>query len=134
MRLTFAASFILAVIKVRAVTFNQLALLLDPRVKPASNVRRMQRFFAQFSFRTATFGRLMLALLPQKDDLVVTIDRTHWKLGSVDLNILMFSVAHKGIAFPVAWSLLGNADDSNGSERRLLLGRFLELVEPVASV
>ncbi len=89
------------------------ALVLNPRAKPDSNVRRIQRFFAQFSFDAATFGRLMLVLLPQKDGLVVTIDRTHWKLGSVDLNILMFSVAHKGIAFPVVWTLLGKAGNSN---------------------
>ena len=129
-RVSFAAAFILAVIKVRNVTFSQLALVLKPRVKPNSNVRRIQRFFAQFSFDALTFGQLMLTLLPKKDGLVVTLDRTHWKLGSVDLNILMLSVAYQGIAFPVVWQVLGKAGNSNRWERRQLLRRFLALVEP----
>ncbi len=43
-RTTFTAGFILALIKVRTVTFSQLALALNPNTKPDSNYRRIQRF------------------------------------------------------------------------------------------
>ncbi len=135
-RLTFAASLALALIKVRSVSFGQLALVLNPQVMPEANYRRIQRFFADdtgsffadFACDAEHFGRLMLALLPQKEKLVVSIERSNWQLGSLHINILMLSVAYRGIAFPIVWSLLGKAGNSNRSERRALIERFLKLV------
>jgi hypothetical protein len=124
-RLMFAATFALALIRVRTVTFGQLALVLNPHVTPDANYRRIQRFFAEFALDSECFGRLMLALLPQKEKLVVSIDRSNWQLGSFPINILMLSVAYRGIAFPVVWSLLGKAGNSNCGERTALLERFL---------
>lgn len=129
-RITFIAGFILALIKVRTVSFGSLALVLSASATPNSNYRRIQRFFADFSFDTDLFGRLMLSLLPQKEDLIISIDRSNWQLGSFHINILMLSVAYKGIAFPITCHLLGKAGNSNRSERRLLLERFLGLVAP----
>lgn len=127
-RTTFTAGFILALIKVRTVTFSQLALALNPDTKPDSNYRRIQRFFADFSFDADLFGRLMLALLPQKRDLVVAVDRSNWQLGDFQINILMLSVAYRGVAFPIVWSLLGKAGNSNLQERHALIERFSRLV------
>jgi hypothetical protein len=129
-RLMFAATFALALIKVRTVTFGQLALVLNPNATPNANYRRIQRFFANFSLDAERFGRLMLALLPQKEKLVVSIDRSNWQLGNFHINILMLSVAYRGIAFPIVWTLLGKAGNSKRTERTTLLERFLKLVEP----
>jgi hypothetical protein len=112
------------------VTFARLALVLNPHVTPDANYRRIQRFFAGFPLDGEWVGRLMLALLPQKRNLVVSIDRSTWQLGSFPINILMLSVAYRGIAFPIVWSLLGKAGNSNRAERSALLKRFLKLVEP----
>jgi hypothetical protein len=38
-RLTFAATFVTGLIKVRTVTFGQLALVLNPQVTPDANYR-----------------------------------------------------------------------------------------------
>lgn len=129
-RLCFAASFTLALIKVRSVTFGELALVLNPQTTTNANYRRIQRFFADFAVEGERFGRLMLALLPHKEKLVVSVDRSNWQLGSLHINILMLSVAYRGIAFPIVWSLLGKAGNSNRQERRALTERFLKLVEP----
>lgn len=129
-RLVFTAAFIVALIKVRTVTYGQLALALNPQAQAGSNYRRIQRFFAAFPLDTDLFGRLMLTLLPQKDEFIVSIDRSNWQLGEFHINILMFSVAYKGIAFPVVWALLGKAGNSNRAERHALLERFLGLVAP----
>jgi hypothetical protein len=128
-RLSFVTTFVLALIRVRTVTFGQLALVLNPQVTAGANYRRIQRFFADFSFDAEHFGRLMLALLPQKENLVVSIDRSNWQLGSFHINILMLSVAYRGIAFPIVWSLLGKAGNSNRQERQALIKRFIKLVE-----
>ncbi len=49
--------------------------------------------------------KLMGSFLP-KGKLVLSMDRTNWKFGKVHINILMLSVAHKGMAIPIVWYLL----------------------------
>lgn len=72
---------------------------------------------------------LMLALLPIKDKLVLTLDRTTWELGSVCVNVLMLGVAYKGLAFPLLWVLLDKKGNSDTEERLALVDRMLTLVD-----
>lgn len=129
-RTTFIAKFILALILVRTVNHSILASVLNGRVEVASNAKRIHRFFKDFAFPTEVFTRLILALLPQKEDFVLTLDRTDWKLGEKPINILMLGIAYKGIAFPVIWMVLPKAGISNTGERIALLQRFFTLVDP----
>jgi hypothetical protein len=55
------------------------------------------------------------------------MDRTNWKFGKMDINILMISVAYKGISIPLLWTLLPKRGNSNEQERRQLLKRYLRL-------
>lgn len=59
------------------------------------------------------------------DKVYLSMDRTNWQWGKADINILMLSVVYKGIAFPVLWSLLDKAGNSNTTERIVLLQRFV---------
>lgn len=61
-RIRFAAAFVLAVIKLRTVTFTSLALVLNPLVKPLSNLRRIQRFFSGFDLDQGAFARMLASL------------------------------------------------------------------------
>lgn len=127
-RTKFAAAFVLALLRVRTVTFPRLALSLNPHAKQASNQRRLQRFFSGFKLDLDAFARLLLALVPSSGRLVITLDRTHWQVGRVHLNVLLFGIAHRGVAFPIIWSLLGKAGDSNQAERAKLLSRLLKII------
>jgi hypothetical protein len=51
----------------------------------------------------------------------------NWKFGRVNINILVLGIAHNGIAFPILWSLLPKAGNSNTAERVALLERFLSI-------
>ena len=53
------------------------------------------------------------------------MDRTNWKWGQHDLNILMLSMVYKGIAWPVVWSLLPTQGNSHTDARIVLLQRFI---------
>jgi len=33
------------------------------------------------------------------------MDRTNWKWGKTHVNILMLSIAYKGISIPIVWSV-----------------------------
>ncbi|MDT7920719.1 MAG: transposase, partial [Meiothermus sp.] len=125
-RLDFLAAFVLALIRVRSVNLAQIAVALNPWVHIASNYRRCQRFLAGFSFDQETIGRLILQLLPQDPEqkLVLSLDRTEWKLGRLSINLLFIGVAHQGVAYPLVWCFLGKAGSSNLRERLGLLRRL----------
>jgi hypothetical protein len=127
-RTRFVAAFILALLRVRTVSFPSLALTLNPHAKRESNERRLQRFFANFRLDLDTFAQLLFSLVPSQEKLVITLDRTHWQVGKVHLNILLFDVAHNGVAFPIVWRLLGKSGNSNQAEREALLTRLLRVV------
>ena len=61
-------------------------------------------------------GRYTLALV-----------RTNWKVGAVDLNILMLSIVHRGVGIPVVWTVLSKAGNSDTSERMTVIEIFLDM-------
>ena len=107
----------MAVIVVRGVTLSTVASALNPGVLIESNEKRIDRFFREVSFESELFAKLMLALLPVKTGLVITLDRTNWSLGCCTINILMLGVAYKGLAFPLLWTLLSKKGNSDTRER-----------------
>ncbi len=69
----------------------------------------------------------MARLVPVEGPWYLTIDRTNWKFGKANINILVLGIAYQGIAFPLLWSLLPKAGNSNTKERIELIERFLDL-------
>jgi hypothetical protein len=57
------------------------------------------------------------------------MDRTNWKLGQININLLILGIAYKGIAFPVLWLFLPKQGNSNTAERIELLERFLGIFD-----
>jgi len=126
-RVNCMSLFMISLIKVRTVNLTQIALAMNPHVCAASNYRRLQRFFALFDLDLNAVARFVVALLPVKDNFILTLDRTNWKLGRANINFLVLAVAYKGAAFPVLWSLLDKRGNSHTCERIDLLQRFIEL-------
>jgi len=56
------------------VSFPKLALVLSRGAKPASNEHRIQRFMSGYPLDFGSFGRFLLQLVPQREDLVVSMD------------------------------------------------------------
>lgn len=127
-RLKFIARFTLALLMQATVSFPKLALVLSGSAKPASNYRRIQRFMADFGLDLDSFGRFLLSMVPKESGYVVSMDRTCWKFGRSDINVLMIAICYKGIAYPIVWRLLPKAGNSNTAERKALMRRFLSLV------
>ena len=55
------------------------------------------------------------------------MDRTNWKFGEFNINILMLGITYKGIAFPLIFSLLSKRGNSNREERKKIMERFIRL-------
>jgi hypothetical protein len=127
-RISFMTRFIMALIVVRGVTLSTVASALNPKVLPESNEKRIKRFFGEVELAGKSFATLILALLPVKDKLVLTLDRTTWELGAYCINLLMLGVAYKGLAFPLLWVLLDKKGNTDTEERLALLDTLLALV------
>ncbi len=92
-----------------------------------SNLRRLQRFFAKYVLDLDIIARMIFSLLPVKTGLVLSMDRTNWKFGEFNINILMLGITYKGIAFPLIFSLLSKRGNSNWEERKKIMERFIRL-------
>ena len=108
----------------------QLAIVMKPEVETDSTYRRLQRFFAGFEFGYQRLGQFLLDLVPTEPPYVAVLDRTEWHFGKTAVNVLMIGIAGGGIAYPVAWSVLGHGGGSGAEEHAELLKQFLRLVEP----
>ena len=131
-RLSLMSNFIKALIVVRTVTMSSLASALNPVVYPESNEKRLKRFFAQIKLDKVSYGKLLLRFLSQTS-YTLSLDRTNWKIGSVNINILMLGICYKGIALPLAWKLLDKRGNSSTRERLDLLDEVLVYL-PVSAI
>lgn len=95
-RARFIAQFILSVIERRTVNLSELSLSMALGIKPASAYRKIQRFSMNYDL----IARIMINFLPA-EPLVVSIDRTNWKCGSVGINIFMLCAHYKRMGIPI---------------------------------
>lgn len=126
-RLKFISMFICALCKVQTVGFEKLANAFDSKADSSSSLRRIQRFIANFSLSSELVAQLIFKLLPEKENLCLSIDRTNWKFGKTDINIFMLGVCYNGVAFPLLFSMLNKRGNSNSQERIDLINRFINL-------
>ena len=106
---------------------EKLANAFDTKTQASSSHRRIQRFIASYMFDSDVIARLIFALLPHRNGLRLSIDRTNWKFGQVDINILMLGICYKGLAFPLLFTMLEKRGNSNTDERIKLIDRFENL-------
>ena len=126
-RIEFLVLILGALIKVQTVNYERLACSMESEAKIESRLRRIQRFFAEFIIDKSAIAKLIFSLLPQKENLLVSIDRTNWQFGKTDINIFMLSVCYQGVAFPLLWQMLPKKGNSNCKERITLLDDFIKL-------
>lgn len=121
--------FVLALIKVRDVNLTSIALVICGKSKSESGYRKLQRFFANVNICYICLAKLIIKLAKlENDKWVLVLDRTNWKFGKLDINILVLSVDCYGIGIPILWSMLeNNGGSSNTGERKDLINRFIEI-------
>lgn len=83
----------------------------------------------EFDFPMKTVSCLIFNLLPFKDNLVLVLDRTNWKFGSKNINILMLGVSYKNVAFPLMFKMLDKRGNSDTKERIDLIKKYIEWFE-----
>ncbi len=120
-RVRFLATIICSLCKLQSVCYVKLAQDLSANAKVESNLRRIQRFFAEFIIDGDLIAKLVFSMLPTLPPYRLSLDRTNWKFGSTNINILMISVCYNGVGIPLIWSMLNKRGNSNEKERKELL-------------
>jgi hypothetical protein len=126
-RIKLIAFFITALCKVQTVNFDKLANAFHTITHHSSSLRRIQRFIATFHLDADVIAKLIFKLLPIDGKYILTIDRTNWKYGRVDINIFMLGIVYQGVAFPLMFTMLRKRGNSNSAEHINLIKRFIRL-------
>ena len=132
-RIKLMAYMLHALCVVQTVSLHKLASAMPTSVERDSNQRRIQRFIANYALNLDLVAMMIFSLLPVKNGLVLSMDRTNWKFGEFNINILTLGITYKGVAFPLLFSLLNKRGDSNWEERKDIMERFIRLLDMTAS-
>lgn len=126
-RLDCFVSMLLALLAVNTVNLTQLAVSFPSRALISSRYRRMQRFFSEHWIDYDDVAWFIMRLFGFTDsDYYLSLDRTNWKWGKININLLVLAVVYRGAAIPVYWLPLNKRGNSNSRERIALLKRFID--------
>lgn len=124
-RIRLICSLITSLCKIRSVNYSKLSLGFDGKAETLSNYRRIQRFMSGVELSQQLVAKLIFNLLPDKGSLVLVMDRTNWKFGQANINILMLGVSYKNVAFPLMFRMLDKRGNSSTAERIALIQDFI---------
>ena len=136
-RIKCLSNLILGVIQCRSVNLTHLASHQATTAKHASEYRKLQRFFEQWSIPQQAIARLILKKIPKPAaGYVLSMDRTNWQFGATHINILTVGVVIDRVAIPIVWMTLPQATkrgNSSYKHRIALMQRVLNLI-PAADI
>ena len=77
------------------------------------------------NFTMELVSKLIFNLLPKKENLTLIMDRTNWKFGEVNINILMIGISYKNVAIPLIFKMLDKQGNSHTEERIAFIEKFI---------
>ena len=104
-RVKFLAAIICSLCQLQTVCYVKLAQDLSGNATAESNLRRIQRFFAEYIIDQDLIAKIVFSMLPSDPPFRLSLDRTNWKFGSLNINILMISVCYHGVGVPLIWTM-----------------------------
>jgi hypothetical protein len=75
----------------------------------------------------AQLAAFVVKLLGVEGPYTLALDRTDWRVGAVEINILLLSIVYRGAGFPVVWMVLPKAGNPDALERETVVEIFLDL-------
>ena len=126
-RIKFFGLFICALCRIQTVCFEKLATGFDCEARVDSSLRRIQRFMSEYLLDTDLIARFVFAVLPHKPPFRLALDRTNWKFGTSNINILVLAVVYQGVAFPLLFKMMPKFGNSSTAERISLMQRYIKL-------
>lgn len=124
-------------VRLGTVSLWRLAAHMESLAQTRSVHRRLERFFQHVRLDGNGVARLIEAAMglsgkPWR----LVLDRTNWKFGQSEHNILMLGVVLEGVCVPLFWTMLDKTGNTNAEERIDLLQRLRDCFpdQPIACV
>ncbi|MEO1805923.1 MAG: IS4 family transposase [Bacteroidota bacterium] len=129
-RLQCLSHLVLALLEVRTVNLSRLSLCFDIEAKSLSVYRRIQRFLAKVQFPFDQLSVFIWDKFQSDHSTIIALDRTNWKFGKVNVNILMLSICCDGFAVPLMWKVLKDKRGNSSQDERIeLMQRFDSIIK-----
>lgn len=125
-RIRLISLFITALCKVKSVNFVKVSAGFASPSLASSCLRRIQRFMAEAELPMKIVSLLIFSILPISGRLILVMDRTNWKFGQKNINILMLGVSYRNIAIPLMFRMLDKQGNSSTAERISLMRDFMD--------
>lgn len=125
-RVRLICLFITALCKVKSVNYVKVSQGFDSPSLASSCMRRIQRFMAKAELPMKIVSSLIFSILPLQGGLILVMDRTNWKFGQCNINILMLGVSYRNVAIPLMFKMLDKRGNSNTTERIALIEDFMD--------
>jgi hypothetical protein len=102
-RLKCLSMLVFSLLEVQSSNLAKVAGFITSGAERASRYRRLQRFMEQVHLVPEKLGPLLLYIMevPREEKLALVLDRTNWKFGKADCNILYLAVVWQGIGIPL---------------------------------
>lgn len=126
-RVVCMTNILIGLLRAASTNLNKATRHMPGGTKFVSKYRRVQRFFAQVNLNWDQLAAFIVQQISINDKYTLILDRTNWKIGTVNINFLVLAVAWHGISIPVYWINLGRAGNSNTNERMQILSKFIKL-------
>ena len=111
----------------RTVNLSHLASQFPGKALHASSYRRLQRFFQHVRLDGDVVAQLIFRLPDLRGPQLLALDRTNWKLGKTDINILVLAIVTRRFKVPLMWSFLSHRGNSSTRQRIDLIERYLRV-------
>jgi hypothetical protein len=126
-RLMTLAVLICGVAQARTVNLSHIAGHFPGVALHASNYRRLQRFFQHEHLDQGVTAQLVLRILNHARPRHLALDRSNWKLGGRDINVLVLALVTRRFRVPLLWTFLSHQGNSDTGQRIALIQRYLDL-------
>ncbi len=122
-RIKFLGLFITALCSVQTVNFEKLSSAFDNKASKSSSLRRIQHFISEYAFDADIIARLIFSILPNNPPYKLALDRTNWKFGGFNINILVLAIVYDGVAIPILFKMMPKFGNSSTRERIEIMDR-----------
>jgi hypothetical protein len=126
-RLETLALLVLGLVNGRTVNLSHVASQISGTALIPSSYRRLQRFFQHVRLDRDWSAPIVIKWLGIRPPWIVCLDRTNWKVGRRDVNILTLAVVTRRVRIPLMWTLLSTGGCSSQHKRIDLMRRYLAI-------
>ncbi len=124
----FFVQIILSLFIVQSFNLTKISEAINSNANIDSRYRRLQRFFSKFKMNYDAIAKIIYTIFDfSNSKYYLILDRTNWKFGKANINILFLCLSYKNIAVPVFWLVLNKQGNSSTRERCALINRFVKV-------